>query len=501
VHNDAPPTRRKPALLCLSQSFSPETTPTAIRASKLVRRLGSRWDVTVLTEALQAKTGHPDPDECVRVQVVPGKRPRRLLAALRRLRLNKLIELLVWPDESIFWVIPAVLAGRRLIRERKPEAIAVFMMPYSAGLAGVLLSRLTGVALVLNLDDSLTCTDMHPYFPTRLHYLLAGALEDFYARHGDAIVYVSQRNLNAVASRQPEGVREKLHLVRYGADPSDFRPHPERVTDVFTKETHVGGPRPESSNGQGRNLDGAHGREGDRPDFELAYVGAMSGWWALIGDRAPASLLKRLYAAWTRLGRHERIVLDPSTSSPAVAGRAILDLIDEYPDWAQRVKLTVYGNPYDPSVVSCALSRAGVEEVVTVLGPMPHAEVAGVVRGADLLFITLPDRLDRSPGGRISAKTYEYLMTDRPILAAVPPGENWGYLEGKPGVWLVKPDDRESMKSVIAELAGAKFAGRALTFDRERLRQELSYETRADEFERVIRAAIERRAGHATSAP
>ncbi|HEX4466214.1 MAG TPA: hypothetical protein VH025_03430, partial [Solirubrobacteraceae bacterium] len=87
-------------------------------------------------------------------------------------------------------------------------------------------------------------------------------------------------------------------------------------------------------------------------------------------------------------------------------------------------------------------------------------------------------------------KTYEYLATDRPILAAVPRGENWDYLEGKPGVWLVEPDDHATMRTVIAELAGAKFSGTATRFDRRHLHAELSYGNRASELESVIRAAI-----------
>jgi len=439
-------------LLCVAQSFAPETTPTAIRSSKLLAKLSAHWQITVLTEA--PRTGS---DEPLQVQVVPSRRPRRAFSLLRKLRLNKLLELLVWPDESIFWVLPALRAGRRLVREQRPEAIVVFMMPYSAGLAGVLLARRTGLPLILNLDDSLTCTDMHPQFPSRLHYRLAKALEDFYMRRADAVVYVSQTNLDAVAARQDERTREKMQLVRYGADPADFQQRPSRSED-----------------------------------FEIAYVGAMSGWWSLIGGQASKHPLKRLYAAWTQLGRYELMELDPRTSSPAYAGRAILELLDEHPDWAGRVKLMLYGNPYDKAVVARALQSAGVQDVVTVLDPVPHAEVARLICGADLLFITLPRRVDGSAGGRISAKTYEYLMTDRPILAAVPRGENWNYLQDKPGVWLVDPDDSAAMKPVIEELVTAKLAGTPRVFDRERLREELSYDTRAREFEQVIRAGIAR---------
>ena len=443
-----------PTLLCISQSFSPDTTPTAIRASKLVEKLSAQWNITVVTEAPRSHRGGGR----VRIEVVRSWRPAWLLAALRRLRLNKLLEIVVWPDESIFWVIPAILAGRRLAKEIGPSAIVVFMMPYSAGFAGIVLSRLTGLPLILNLDDSPTCTDMHPHFPTRLHYRLATALEDLYARCADAVVYVSETNLDAVRARQPEHARQKFHLVRYGADRADFRPQPASA-------------------------------EG----FEIAYVGAMSGWWTLIKQHAPAGRLGRIHGAWNRLGRYERTTLDQSTSSPAVIGHAIIDTIAEHPGWAGRVKLTIHGNPYPASVVARALAEAGVESVVTVLDPVPHAEVAGILCRADLLFLTLPRRVDGSRGGRISAKTYEYLMTDRPILAAVPRGENWDYLADKPGVWLVEPDDRQRMQEVIAELAEAKFAGEARAFDREHLREQLSYEARAGEFATAVRAGIERR--------
>jgi glycosyltransferase involved in cell wall biosynthesis len=393
----------------------------------------------------------------VRVVTVRSRRPTRLLGTLRRLRLDKLLELAVWPDDSIFWIVPAILAGRRLMREKKPNAIVVFMMPYSAGLVGLALSRLSDVPLVLNLDDSPTCTDMHPSFPTRLHYLLAKKLEDAYARTADAVVYVSATNLATVRERQPEDVREKLQLVRYGADPI---------------EVHAKAPR------DGR--------------FEIAYVGAMSGWWALIEQDAPPSLPKRAFRAWTRLGRYERFALDERTSSPAIVGRAIADVVAADPELEGRVKLAIHGNPYPAEVVARALRQAGVQDVVDVGGPVPHEEVARIVAAADLLFLTLPMRTDGSRGGRISAKTYEYLTTDRPILAAVPQGENWDYLAGKPGVWLVAPDDKDGMSAAIAKLARAKLDGGPLSFDRSELSEELSYDARAGEFAAVVDSGIER---------
>jgi glycosyltransferase involved in cell wall biosynthesis len=131
-----------------------------------------------------------------------------------------------------------------------------------------------------------------------------------------------------------------------------------------------------------------------------------------------------------------------------------------------------------------------VRELVTVHGPIEHERVGAILASADLLFLTLPARPDGSAGGRISAKTYEYLSTDRPILAAVPRGESWDYLSDKPGVWLVEPDDRQGMTEALIELAGAKLSGAPLSFDRERLRREISYDARAAQFAEVVRSAI-----------
>ncbi len=445
----------RPSLLCVSQSFAPETTPTGIRAGKLLERLAARWDIALVTESERAAAR-----EDMRVVVVRARRPRRLLATLGRLRLSKLLDLLVWPDESIFWVLPAIVAARRIVREQRPSAIVVFMMPYSAGLVGLALKRLTGLPLLLNLDDSPTCTDMHPEFPSRAHYGLARGLEDRYARAADATVYVSQTNLEAVSARQREDVRERFHLVRYGADERAFHPRAP---------------------------------SGER--FEIVYVGAMSGWWSLIGQEAPASGAKRLYDAWMRLGRHTLTELDTRTASPAVIGQALLEALALHPEWQGRLGMSVYDNSYPRELVERALDAAGIERVVAVRDPVAHERVAEILGDADLLFLTLPRRRDGSRGGRISAKTYEYLMTDRPILAALPHGENWDFLAEQPGVWLAEPDDVARLREVVLELAAAKLAGRARTFAREQAHAEISYAARADEFDAAIHAAIERARG------
>jgi len=219
----------------------------------------------------------------------------------------------------------------------------------------------------------------------------------------------------------------------------------------------------------------------------------MAGWWTLIEQARATGRVKRAYDAWMRLGRYRRVELDVRTASPAVIAQAIEHAVAEHPSWRDRVQLSVYDNGYPREVVTRALAAAGIGRVVTARDPVEHERVAEILAGADLLFLTLPRRVDGSPGGRISAKTYEYLMTDRPILAAVPHGESWDFLDGRPGVWLAEPDDVEAMRAALVELAAAKFAGTPATFARESAREEISYATRGGEFEDAIRAGIAHR--------
>lgn len=299
---------------------------------------------------------------------------------------------------------------------------------------------------------------MHPFFPSHLHHQMSRKLEDAYVQAADASIYVSEFNRAAVQQRQPASAQAKMHLIRYGADPADF------VSKADPSQTD----------------------QSRQAAFRIVYLGGMNGWHAFQPPPAQQHPAKRLYQWWIRWGRHSLVTLDQRGSSPVFAGKAIQSLIAAHPDWKDRIHLEVVGNRYPQAVVSQLLESQKIAEVVSVSGPVPNAEAIQIAGAADLLFLTLPGRSDGSSGGRISAKTYEYLMTDRPILAAVPHGENWDYLAGKPGVWLVSPDDVAGMSEAIATLASVKFSGQSLVFDRSILREELSYQERALQFAALL---------------
>ncbi len=437
-------------LLCISHTFPPKINPLTNRVKKLLEQFQKKWQIVALTST---ENGFLNQD--ANVQIVKDIYPAGLISLLSKLKLNKFIEFFVWPDKAVFWIVPAILKGYQLIKQNKPSVILVFLMPYSSSLIGIVLKWLTGIPLVLSLDDSISCTDMHPSTTSKLHHYLELWLEKFYVWQSDAIVYVSQFNLELVRKNQDISQYSKFHLIRCGADLLDFL----SPTDEFIDELHK-----------------------VEETFEIVYTGGMNGWYGLNSSPEKINLIKKIYRYWMNLGVYERVKIDYRTSSPVFIGQAVQKVISQNPSLEGKIHVKIYGNRCSESLVKEILNSYNLTDIVSVYDPLPHSEIAKLSRNADLLFITLPDRPDGSEGGRISCKTYEYLTTDRPILAAIPKGENWNYLQDKSGAWLVQPTDIDSMSDVITSILSAKFSGNPLRYDRTNLYKELSYEYLAEDY-------------------
>jgi glycosyltransferase involved in cell wall biosynthesis len=92
-------------------------------------------------------------------------------------------------------------------------------------------------------------------------------------------------------------------------------------------------------------------------------------------------------------------------------------------------------------------------EFVRLHGYLPHDETIALIRSADLLFLPMQNL----PSGRRSAtvpgKTYEYLASRKPVLAAVPEGDARDTLLRAGTAHICAPDDTDGMAHAIrAEL-------------------------------------------------
>lgn len=446
----------KPTLFCISHIFPPKINPLANRVSKLLSGFQKDWNIIGLTDTENAFL-----NDSTKIHIVKPWTPQLIIDILNKLKLSKFLDLFIWPDKSVFWVLPALIKGYQIIKQEKPDVMLVFLMPYSASITGIILKWLTGVPLIFNLNDSITCTDMHAATPTWIHHRLELCLEYLYGRHADALVYVSQVNLEIAQKQQAPDQRAKFHLIRCGIDPSDYN----LPIDSGTDES-----QPNAVN----------------DSLDIIYTGGMNGWYEFLKPEEEKNYFKQLYRFWMGLGWYIRAKIDYRSSSPVFIGKAMQQAIAQNPSWQDKLHLKIYGNGFPDDIVNQVLEDQGLKGLVNVFGKTPHSQVIQIARQADLLLLTLPARPDGNYGGRISVKTYEYLMTDRPILAAIPKGENWNYLNGKAGVWIVEPMDIDAMCEVINLVFSAKLSGSPLRFDRTAIHEEMSYTKLTEDFLQIL---------------
>jgi glycosyltransferase involved in cell wall biosynthesis len=124
--------------------------------------------------------------------------------------------------------------------------------------------------------------------------------------------------------------------------------------------------------------------------------------------------------------------------------RAVARLVESDPSLAGRIEVHLAGVLSERD-----LEAVGDATVVRTPGYLAHAATVRLLRSADLLFLPMHDL---PPGRRatiVPGKTYEYLASRRPILAAVPDGDARDLLERAPTATLCRPADVDAIAAAI----------------------------------------------------
>ena len=87
---------------------------------------------------------------------------------------------------------------------------------------------------------------------------------------------------------------------------------------------------------------------------------------------------------------------------------------------------------------------------VRLHGYLPHSESVALLESAHLLFLPMQKLAPGLRSGNVPGKTYEYLASGRPILAAVPEGDARDLLERAGATYVCGPDDVAAMEKILA---------------------------------------------------
>jgi glycosyltransferase involved in cell wall biosynthesis len=82
-------------------------------------------------------------------------------------------------------------------------------------------------------------------------------------------------------------------------------------------------------------------------------------------------------------------------------------------------------------------------------GYLSHADALALLCTSDLLFLPMHDLAADLRSRTVPGKTYEYLASGTPVLAALPAGDARDLLSGVPNVWLCAPRAVECMADAI----------------------------------------------------
>lgn len=148
---------------------------------------------------------------------------------------NIVSELISLPDEFIGWVLPAYMAGRRIIKRFNIDLIYVSSKPFSTTLAGVMLKQTTGKPLVLDFRDpaSFPPNLFLDNMAGRMRQKFTARLEKFVLRKADHLITTTRSTESEYRRRYPF-LRNKIKTIYNGYYlPADSKPSPEPFR-VFT---------------------------------------------------------------------------------------------------------------------------------------------------------------------------------------------------------------------------------------------------------------------------
>lgn len=282
------------------------------------------------------------------------------------------------------------------------DVVYASLVPFETAAVARRLARAIRKPLIVDLQDPWALDEMMIY-PSALHRALEVRRMRRALAAADVVVMNTAESARRVLERFPELGRKLVVSIPNGYDAADFEsPAPERPPG--------------------------------RP-FRIVHTGYLHTELGL--RQRQVALARRLLGGWIR-------GVDILTRSHVHLLEGIDRLLSRRPELAGRIEVHLAGvlSETDREI-------AARHPFVTLHGYLPHVETVSLTRSADLLFLPMHDLPAGRRIGIVPGKTYEYLGSGRPILAAVPDGDARDLLQEAGSAILCRPGDVAGLERAV----------------------------------------------------
>jgi glycosyltransferase involved in cell wall biosynthesis len=284
------------------------------------------------------------------------------------------------------------------IREhgRGVDAIVATLSPFAGAESAIRAGKALGVPVVLDLRDPWALDEMTAY-PTRAHRALEERSMEHALDGADAVVMNTVEAAESLARRFPRFRRDRIRVIPNGYDAADFAGDaPQRADDAF-RIVHAGY---------------LHTELGSAGTVRRALTRTLGGGVPGVDVLTRSHL--HLLRALERSG----------ATGVEVHLAGVLGAADQ------------------------------IETPVPIVehGYLEHGESIALMRSADLLFLPMQNLPLGHRATIVPGKTYEYLASGRPILAAVPDGDCRDLLDRSPEAYVTRPDDVAALSDALVRL-------------------------------------------------
>ncbi len=140
-------------------------------------------------------------------------------------RLKRYFVSLNWfPDDKLYWTIPALFAGYRLIRREQIRVIYATSPPHTVSIIGFLLSLITGASLVIDFRDPWTLfrCGLPEEMRCQLYDFLEDRAEKMVVKRAHAVICTTERMTVAMQRKYPTVPSDKFITILNGYDAVDM---------------------------------------------------------------------------------------------------------------------------------------------------------------------------------------------------------------------------------------------------------------------------------------